>query len=112
MPQDPVDFSANTNATIDFTFTPHAGGFAYLSGASLTDETTQKYTPLKVTGNTATFQLPAGESFVQVAVVDGPRPETGALSYTINGGASTVLWPDNPTRPLAGMPGAFYGYGN
>ena len=112
MPADIVDFSAKTNATIVFTFASHAGGFAYLSGASLTDETTQKYTPLVVTSNSVTFPLPAGESFVQFAIVDGPRPETGALSYTVNGGASTVLWPDDATRPLAGMPGAFYGYGN
>ena len=114
MSQDTADFTGKTGAKVVFTFTPHPDGFAYLSGASLSEEDLipQKYTPLDVANNTTEFDLPKDNSFIQLAIVDGPRPETGTVSYTVDDGASTVLWPDKPSRPLSSMQGAFYGFGN
>jgi hypothetical protein len=106
-----ADFVAKTGAKIVFTFTPQPEGFAFLSGASLTEENTvpNKFTALTVTNNQTTYPLPQGDSFIQVAIVDGPVPENGTLSFKVDGGASTELW---SSRPLSRMPGAFFGFGN
>jgi len=108
MSVDSADFVANTGDTIVFKFTPQANGFAFWSGASLTEEGSGAFTKLNVVANSATFKLPKDDSFVQVAIVDGPVPEIGSLSFTVNGGASTDLWTN---RPLFRMPGAFFGFG-
>jgi hypothetical protein len=104
-----ADFVAKTGSTIEFTFTPQAGGFAYLAGASLTVESTGAFTSLTVTANKTSFTLPASDSFIQVAIIDGPKPEVGTLAYTVNGGTSTELWSN---RSLSLMPGAFFGFGS
>src|SRR5579859_4760266 len=103
-----ADFVAKTGANIVFTFTPQNGGVAFLSGSSLTEESTNKFSALTVSDNSVTFQLPAGDSFVQVAIVDGPAPEVGTLSFTVDGAPGGELWSN---RPLARMPGAFFGFG-
>jgi len=107
-----ADFVAKTGATIVFTFTPKASGFAYMAGASLSVESTAntaKPTALTVTNNQTTFTLPAGDSFIQIAIVDGPSPEIGTLAYTVDGANRTELWSN---RQLSTMPGAFFGFGN
>lgn len=107
MSQDTADFSGTTGASVVFMFTPQSDGVAFFSGASLTEESTGKHTALTVTDNTTTFNLPQGDSFVQLAIVDGPDPETGTVSCTIDG-ANSVLWPG---KPLFRTPGAFFGFG-
>jgi hypothetical protein len=104
-----ADFVAKTGDTIQFTFTPQNNGFAYLSGASLTVEASGTFTALTVTNNKTSFKLPQNDSFIQVAIVDGPAPEKGALAYTVNGGQSVELWSN---QSLSLMPGAFFGFGN
>jgi hypothetical protein len=109
MSADSADFVVKTDAKIVFTFTPQANGFAFLSGASLTEESTNKFTALTVNDNQTTYTLPQGDSFIQVAIVDGPVPEVGTLSFTVDGGPRTELW---SKRPLSRMPGAFFGFGS
>jgi hypothetical protein len=103
-----ADFVATTGDTIQFTFTPQPGGFAYFAGASLTVQSSGSYTALTVTGNNTSFKLPKDDSFIQIAIVDGPVPENGTLSYSVNGAASIDLWTN---RQLFHMPGAFFGFG-
>lgn len=104
-----ADFVASTNDTIEFIFTPQDQGFAFFAGASLTVTATNNHKALTVAGNQTSFQLPEGDSFVQVAIVDGPVPENGTLAFTVNGGDPVELWSD---RPLVHMPGAFFGFGS
>ena len=103
-----ADFVSKTGDTIQFTFTPQNNGFAYLSGASLTVESTGAFTALTVNVNQTSFKLPQNDSFTQVAIIDGPVPEKGTLAYTVNGGESVELWSN---RSLSLMPGAFFGFG-
>jgi hypothetical protein len=104
-----ADFVSKTGDTIQFTFTPQNNGFAYLAGASLTVESTAAFAALTVNANQTSFKLPQNDSFIQVAIVDGPVPEKGTLAYTVNGGKSVELWSN---RSLSLMPGAFFGFGN
>lgn len=104
-----ADFTAAAGATIQLTFTPLSGGNAYLAGASLTVQISGDYTALTVKNNQTSFSLPKDDSFVQIAIVDGPVPETGSLSYSVNGAANIDLWTN---RPLVHMPGAFFGFGS
>jgi hypothetical protein len=112
MGEDTADFVATANASIVLTLNPEIGGVAFLSGASLTEEDATgkvtNFTPLNVSGNSVTFNLPKGISFVQVAVVDGPKPEAGTLAISVDGTPAGNLWTN---RPLSRMPGAFFGFG-
>jgi hypothetical protein len=110
MSRDSADFVANSGDTIEFSFTPQPNGFAFFASATLTEEKQNgKHTVLTVTANKTSFSLPQDDSFVQVAIVDGPVPENGTLTFTVNGGAGGTLWPN---RPLSRMPGAFFGFGS
>jgi hypothetical protein len=104
-----ADFVAATGDTIQFIFTPQTNGFAYFAGASVTVESSGDYTALAVANNNTSFKLPKDDSFIQIAIVDGPVPESGTLSYSVNGAASIDLW---TKRPLLHMPGAFFGFGS
>jgi hypothetical protein len=104
-----ADFVANTGDTIQFTFTPQANGFAYFAGASVTVESSGAYTALTVTANQSSFKIAKDDSCIQIAIVDGPVPEKGTFSYSVNGAASIDLWTN---RPLSHMPGAFFGFGS
>ena len=110
MSKDTADFVAKTGDTIVFAFTPQPNGFAFFAAATLTEEKQNgKHTPLTVTANESSFSLPQDDSFVQVAIVDGPVPENGTLTFTINRGVGGTLWNN---RPLSRMPGAFFGFGS
>ena len=111
MPEDPVDYVAKTGSTVVFTFTPHTGGIASLSAATLKPVPVGDLPNPTVKDNTATFKMPAGRSLLAIAI-DDPASESGELSYTVDGGVKTVLFPDDPTEPLSEMPGEFIGFGN
>ena len=113
MPESDADIVAITDDTIQITFTPQQDGFAFLSSASITEQTpdgqVKKHTVLPNTDTQTSYPLPQGDSFVQITIADGPKPEAGTLVFSVNRGADDVLWPS--TLPLHKMPGAFTCFG-
>jgi hypothetical protein len=100
MSQATADIVVNTGDSIQFTFTPQAGGLTSLVTASLTVVATMASSALTVAANSTSIAAPPGaasaDSILQLTLRLGPTSETGSLSYTVNGGASVDYFVDRP----------------
>ena len=100
MSQATADIVANTGDSIQFTFTPQAGGLTSLSAASLTAVASGAFSALTVAANSTSIAtppgMPADDSILQLVLLLGPDTETGSLSFSINGGSSKDFFVDRP----------------
>jgi len=95
-----ADIVVDVGDSVEFTFTPEAGGLTSLSTASVLVVATDIQSALAVAANRATIAAPPGapvsDSIVQLVLLLGPTAETGSLSFKVNGGASTDFFVDRP----------------
>jgi hypothetical protein len=95
-----ADIVVNKGDSIQFTFTPQAGGLTSLVAASLTVVATSVYSTLTVATNKTSIAAPPGapaaDSILQLVLLPGPSTETGSLSYAVNGGASVNYFVNRP----------------
>lgn len=100
MSQTTADIIVNAADSIQFTFTPQAGGVTSLAAASLTVVASGDYSALTVAGNSTSIPGPPGaaaaDSILQLVLLLAPDTETGSLSYKINGGASVDYFVNRP----------------
>lgn len=100
MSQATADIVVNKGDSIQFTFTPQAGGLTSLVAASLTVVATGAYSTLAVAANKTSIAAPPGapaaDSILQLVLLLGPNTETGSLSYAVNGGASVNYFVNRP----------------
>lgn len=101
MSQATADIVVNTGSSIQFTYTPQAGGgLTSLVAASLTVVATGAYSALTVAANSASVAappgVPASDSILQLVLLLSPSTESGSLSYKVNGGASVDYLVNRP----------------
>jgi hypothetical protein len=86
--------------SIQFTFTPQAGGLTRLSAASLTVVATGAFSTLTVAANSTSIAappgVPAADAILQLVLLLGPNTESGSLSYSVSGGASVDFFVNRP----------------
>jgi hypothetical protein len=100
MSQATADIVVNAGDSIQFTFTPQAGGLTSLVAASLTVVSTGAYSALTVAGNSTSVAAPPGapaaDSILQLVLLLGPNTESGSLAYSEKGGASKNYFVNRP----------------